>query len=184
MRHHFPGMTPQDLDQLRQVIARVPLSTMGVLALIAVVVGPTIGSVTAFGEEVAWRGYVLQKVESLGFWRAASFTGALQAIWHYPFVFFGFFYPGQNPFIGCVLLTMQILMFSFLMTYLTMRAKSVLAATIFHGVAGPATQLAHGLCFGSALLIGVSGLTTSLAMIPIVIAMWVHDRFIAKESII
>jgi membrane protease YdiL (CAAX protease family) len=113
----------------------LPPGPLGVAVTVglALVLGATINAVFAFGEEFGWRGYLLWELAPLGFWKASFAIGALWGIWHTPVIVAGYNYP-SFPAIGVLAMTIACLSFSPVYTYLVVRAKSVLAAALLHGV--------------------------------------------------
>lgn len=113
----------------------IPSGALGVAATlgIAVALGSTVNAVLAFGEEFGWRGYLLWELAPLGFWRASLVTGALWGVWHAPVIVAGYNYP-SFPVVGVGAMVVACVAFSPVYTYLTVRAESVLAATLLHGV--------------------------------------------------
>ncbi|MGM0605423.1 MAG: CPBP family intramembrane glutamic endopeptidase [Halobacteriota archaeon] len=94
--------------------------------------GATINAVFALGEEYGWRGYLLTELAPLGFWKASIVIGAIWGLWHAPVVIEGYNFP-TAPEIGVVVMTLACIAFSPVYTYLTLRARSTLAAALFHG---------------------------------------------------
>ena len=97
------------------------------------VVGATINTVFAFGEEFGWRGYLLWELAPFGFWKASLAIGAVWGLWHAPVILAGYNYPSY-PVFGVLVMTLACIAFSPLYTYLVIRAESVLAAAFLHGV--------------------------------------------------
>ncbi len=113
----------------------LPGGVPGLLAGIGIVLalGVTVNAVLAVGEEVGWRGYLLWELAPLGFWRASAVIGVIWGLWHAPVIVEGYNYP-SFPLLGVLVMTLATVTFSFLYTYLVLRARSVLAAVFFHGV--------------------------------------------------
>lgn len=113
----------------------LPAGAVGVLVTLGVVLalGGTINALFAFGEEFGWRGYLLWELAPMGFWRASAAIGALWGVWHAPAVAAGYNYP-SFPLVGVGMMTVACLAFSPLYTYLVVRADSVVAAALLHGV--------------------------------------------------
>lgn len=113
----------------------LPAGPLGVVALGAVILalGTTVNAVFALGEEVGWRGYLLWELAPLGFWRASAAIGVAWGLWHAPVILDGYNYP-SFPLVGVLLMTVATVAFAPLYTYLCLRARSVLAAAVFHGV--------------------------------------------------
>ena len=100
---------------------------------IVLVLGATVNAIFAFGEEFGWRGYLLWELAPWGFWRASFAIGALWGVWHAPVIVAGYNYP-SFPVVGIAVMTIACLSFSPVYTYLVVRAKSVFAAALLHGV--------------------------------------------------
>jgi membrane protease YdiL (CAAX protease family) len=95
--------------------------------------GATVNAAFAFGEEFGWRGYLLWELAPLGFWRVSALVGGLWGVWHAPVITAGYNYP-SFPLVGVAAMTVATVAFSPVYTYLVLRAESVLAAALFHGV--------------------------------------------------
>ncbi|WP_433629642.1 CPBP family intramembrane glutamic endopeptidase [Halomicrococcus sp. NG-SE-24] len=113
----------------------LPSGVLGTLAALGLVLvlGVTVNAVLAFGEEAGWRGYLLWELAPLSFWRASLLIGAIWGLWHAPIIIEGYNYP-SFPVVGVAAMTAATITFSFVYTYLVVRARSVLAAVFFHGV--------------------------------------------------
>ncbi|MCB0588319.1 MAG: hypothetical protein KDD06_23710, partial [Phaeodactylibacter sp.] len=79
--------------------------------------------------------------------------------------------------IWCILLTPIFL-------YITIKARSVIAAAILHGTlngtAGLAILMIQG---GSDLLVGATGLAGFLALVPTLLLLFIYDRWFSREQI-
>ncbi|AQL43119.1 hypothetical protein BV210_10505 [Halorientalis sp. IM1011] len=113
----------------------LPDGLLGLAAMLALVValGSTVNAVFAFGEEFGWRGYLLWELAPLGFWKASLAIGALWGVWHAPVIAAGYNFP-DFPLVGIGVMTAACIAFSPVYTYLTVRAESVIAAALLHGV--------------------------------------------------
>lgn len=113
----------------------LPPGLLGVAVTVglALVLGSTVNAIFAFGEEFGWRGYLLWELAPWGFWKASFAIGAIWGIWHTPVIIAGYNYP-SFPYIGVIAMTIACLSFSPVYTYIVLRARSVLAAAILHGV--------------------------------------------------
>ena len=132
----------------------LPLGLLGVAATfgIALALGATVNAVFAFGEEFGWRGYLLWELAPLGFWKASAAIGVVWGLWHAPIIADGYNYP-SFPVVGVAAMTVACLAFSPLYTYLVLRAESVLAAALVHGVFNGSAGLvvAHAVADGAVL---------------------------------
>lgn len=113
----------------------LPRGLPGVLATFGLVLalGATVNAVFALGEEFGWRGYLLWELAPLGFWPASVAIGAVWGLWHAPVIVAGYNYP-SFPVVGVAAMTVACVSFSPVYTYLVIRAESVLAAALLHGV--------------------------------------------------
>ncbi|MBV0923569.1 CPBP family intramembrane metalloprotease [Halomicroarcula limicola] len=129
-----PGVS---FDPAANPLPGVPLpgGVAGLLAVFGVVLvaGVTINAVFAFGEEFGWRGYLLWELAPLGFWKASLSIGALWGLWHAPVILDGYNFP-SFPVVGVGMMALACVAFSPLYTYLVVRADSVFAAALLHGV--------------------------------------------------
>lgn len=112
-----------------------PTGIRGIVAVfvLVLVTGATVNAIFAFGEEFGWRGYLLWELAPLGFWKASGVIGTVWGIWHAPVIIEGYNFP-SFPLIGVAMMTVACLAFSPVYTYLVIRAESLLAAALLHGV--------------------------------------------------
>ncbi|MCW4457863.1 CPBP family intramembrane glutamic endopeptidase [Microbacterium sp. MPKO10] len=47
-------------------------------------------SVSAFGEELGWRGFLTSALAPLGFWKSAGIIGVIWGLWHAPIILLGY----------------------------------------------------------------------------------------------
>lgn len=153
-----PGMTPQTFYMLA--------------AIQAVLLGPVIGLVIAFGEEFGWRGYLQTEVFKLGRRRGVILLGVIWGAWHWPIILMGFNYPG-HPLLGVLLMTLYTTGLAVVLGYAVLRTGSVLLSSFLHALNNQAVAylVAIGLrpfdaAFG--FMIGTWGMLT-LALVAAVI---------------
>lgn len=113
----------------------LPGGVLGLVAMFGIVLalGATVNAVFAFGEEFGWRGYLLWELAPLGYWRATVAIGAIWGLWHAPAIVAGYNFPSY-PFVGVFVMMLAGMALSPVYTYLVIRAKSVFAAALLHGV--------------------------------------------------
>lgn len=113
----------------------LPGGVLGVLAMFGLIlaIGSTVNAVFAFGEEFGWRGYLLWELAPWGFWPATVAIGAVWGLWHAPIIVAGYNFPSY-PLVGVVVMMLAGIALSPVYTYLVIRAKSVIAAALLHGV--------------------------------------------------
>lgn len=165
MLERFSSMfTPEQVDQMRAQIAAAPIHPFWLALLQGLLAGATVNAVAALGEEAGWRGFLLTSLKHVHFWKASLFIGIVWGFWHAPVILLGNNYP-QHPVAGVFMMTLWTILLTPLMVYITLRAKSVLAAALFHGTLngtfGLALLLIRG---GNDLTVGVTGLAGFIAL--------------------
>lgn len=134
----------------------------------------------ALGEEVGWRGYLLPRLESLGWGRAMLLTGLLQAVWHLPLIFSTTLYHAE----GSRYLTIPLLFLSitliegFFLGYLRLTTGSVWPASLAHAANNVFWTIFAGFTVGATPLVseylaGESGILT-LAAYTLLVGWWVY----------
>jgi membrane protease YdiL (CAAX protease family) len=147
------------------------------------VAGYTINALFAFGEEFGWRGFLLKALGNKKLLPVSLITGAVWGLWHFPLILLGHNYP-QHPAAGVGMMVVWCILLSPVMTYITLKSKSVIAAAIFHGtlnaIAGIAILYLSG---GNDLTNGTTGLAGFIALIFVNCAFFLFDKYMTKENI-
>lgn len=169
------GFSAEDGARLAGRVRSLPLPPLlGFLAQ-GLILGPTLGIIGALGEEIAWRGLLHRALIAGGFKRCTLITGALWALWHVPLTLQGYGYP-QHPVRGTLVFIAYVMAFAPLMTFVRVRAQSVMAPAILHGTADGTVLLTL------ALVRGGSDLTTGWGGLASVIVLVVVDLGIAVAA--
>ena len=175
-----PELAETAQQQLSQVPPAVFMSLQIVSALIA---GYTINAFFAFGEELGWRGYLLRELGDKKFLYVSLVTGAVWGLWHFPLILLGHNYP-EHPVEGVGMMIVWCVLLSPVMTYITVKSKSVITAAVFHGtlnaIAGISIVFVKG---GSDLTNGVTGIAGFLSLLLVNCAFFLYDKFVAKENV-
>jgi len=176
-------LTPEQMEASREFIAGLPVHYIWLMLLQALIAGTTINAIFAFGEELGWRGLLLKELNFMGFWKLSALIGLIWGLWHAPLILMGHNYP-QHPQLGVAVMTVWTILLSPLFSYIRIKARSVIAASIFHGtinaVPGLALMLISG---GDDLTIGITGLAGFIVLAIINIFLFIFDRFIASEPV-
>lgn len=155
-----------DSDLMRDAIEQfgqsgTPIGLLGVIAVTlfsGLMAGVTINALFAFGEEVAWRGFLAREMENLGFWKKSLLIGAIWGFWHAPIILMGHNYPA-HPVTGVFMMIAYCMLLSPVLMYLREKSGSVLVAAIAHGTMNALAGLALILLAGyNDLLCGLCGL--------------------------
>ena len=188
----FPSMsfsteTPilQDaLAKMSQSIPGVDAYTMLAITIVSgLSAGITINALFAFGEEIAWRGWLLKQFEGVNFLKTSLIIGAFWGIWHAPLIAMGHNY-AQHPFVGIGMMIIWCILFTPIIQYIRIKSKSVIAAAIFHGTlnAGAGLSLMYIDNFND-LLGGSAGLTGFIVLLIINCTLFAIDKWMTKENI-
>lgn len=99
----------------------------------AVIIGPILGLLVAFGEEYGWRGYLQGELIKLGKVRGLLLLGVIWGLWHAPIILMGHNYPGY-PILGVLLMTWYTVILAFFFGYAMLKSGSVWLAAFLHGL--------------------------------------------------
>lgn len=183
----FSTETPILQDALAQMSQSIPdIDAYKLLALTIVSglsAGITINALFAFGEEIAWRGWLLKQFEGVTFLKASLIIGIFWGIWHAPLIAMGHNY-AQHPFIGLGMMIVCCVLLTPVIQYIRVKSKSVITAAIFHGTlnAGAGMSLMYIDNFND-LLGGSAGLAGFLVLLVINCSLFAIDKWVTKENI-
>lgn len=116
---------------LTSITAPVPrFLAMFPLALTA---GTVISCISAFGEEVGWRGYMVPRLVQAGVPRADIVSGVIWSVWHVPLILWGGYAVGEYPLLSALLFVACIVPAAMFYFRWRMASGSVWPAVIAHG---------------------------------------------------
>ena len=161
------GFSAADGARLRSQIGFLGLPPLAGFLAQGLIAGPTLGLIGGLGEEIAWRGLLHHELIPAGFWRCTAITGLLWALWHVPLTLQGYGYP-HHPLLGTMVAIIYITLFAPLLTFIRLRARSVLAPAIMHGTADGTVLLTLALVRGGGELTTGWGSLSSIAVLAAV----------------
>lgn len=174
------GQLSEGAQQLaKNQLEAAPLHPFWLGIISGLVAGATINALFAFGEELGWRGYLLDALRPLGFWKASLLIGIIWGIWHAPFIYlFGHNYPVHRT-IGILMMIIFCVLLSFIHTFVRLKADSVIAAAILHGTLNALAGLPLlVLAGGNDLSNGITGLAGFIALFLLTIPlMWGRKKY-------
>jgi membrane protease YdiL (CAAX protease family) len=177
------SLSPEQIGEMHRSMETLPVHPFWIALIQGLVAGITINAVAGFGEELGWRGFLLRQVQHLSFLKAAAGIGFVWGIWHAPLILKGHNYP-QHPVAGVFMMTAWCMLLSPLFLYITIKARSVIAAAVMHGTlngtAGLAIMMVTG---GNDLTAGITGLSGFIALTIFFTAFFIYDRYISRERI-
>lgn len=149
----------QSIDAMKaQGLPVGPWGFMGVTLVSALFAACTINAVFAFGEEAAWRGFLSDCLEGMGFWKKSLVVGFVWGLWHMPIILMGHNYP-THPFVGVFMMVVFCMLVAPLMQLIRDKSGSSVAAAIAHGSINATAGLSLAYISGfNDLLCGMTGL--------------------------
>lgn len=119
---------------------------------------------TAMGEEIGWRGFLLPKMDLImSRKKAIILSGLIWAVWHFPLMIAGLYQSGTPIWYQLPIFTIEIVLITSIMAYLRFHSRSVWPAIILHASHNYIDQL---LCVpltnskNSAYFVGETGFIT------------------------
>jgi uncharacterized protein len=110
-----------------------PATAFGKFLLLQATAGVLFSCVTALGEEIGWRGFLvpeLARVAPLS--RVALVSGAVWAVWHWPVLLFADYNGGTRPWYSLACFTILVLAIAFVFAWIRLASGSVWPAAILH----------------------------------------------------
>ena len=176
-------MTPEDIDKMQQSINMLPIHPVWISIAQGLFAAATINAIAAFGEELGWRGFLLSHLKKLSFFKASVLIGVIWGLWHAPIILMGHNYP-QHPQWGVLFMTIFCTLYTFLFLYITIKSRSVIAASLMHGsinaFAGITLMFSKGI---NDLLAGITGVAGFITLFLAIFLVLIYDRWISKERV-
>ena len=110
-----------------------PALTLLLFVLITATLG-MVGKISrALGEEIGWRGFLVPELSKVVSFRGVGLiSGLMWAVYHYPVLIFADYNAGTPAWYGVICFTIMAVSGSFIMAWLTLRARSLWPAAILH----------------------------------------------------
>jgi len=176
-------LSAQELEQMKLQMNMMPIHPIFMTLMQGLIAGISINALAGFGEELGWRGFMLREFRGKSFVKASLIIGFTWGIWHAPLILQGHNYP-QHPQLGVLMMTVWCILLAFIFNYITIKAKSVIVASVMHGVlngtAATSILLIDG---GNDLTVGVTGYAGFISLALIISGFFVYDTWISKERI-
>ena len=137
----FFVLNPSQMDPLNsKFAAEAGISTLSeyyrlLLTAIplAIIINPIMGLLGCFGEEFAWRGYLLPKLcEKTSVPKAVLLNGVIWGLWHAPVIAAGFNYGASNIALGAAAMIVLCVVLGTIESFLFFKTKSIWASVFFH----------------------------------------------------
>jgi len=166
-------LTPDQLAEMHAQLETLPMHPFWLGVLSALMAGPTVNAIAAFGEELGWRGFLQRELAPLGFWRASLLVGVLWGLWHAPLIIQGHNY-AEHPWLGVPMMVLFCVLWAPILGWLRMRSGSVVAAAIAHGAINAAAGLPLlVIAGGNDLSVGLTGVAGMAVAAAVCAVLWV-----------
>eukprot|EP01080_Neovahlkampfia_damariscottae_P005275 gene5275-8893_t len=129
------NLEEKDIQSIKDQLNINPIILMFIVIIQSIIAGCTINAAFAYGEERAWRDFVVKRFSQLGFgfWRTSFISGFLWGLWHYPVILFGYNFP-NNPVAGVFMMSISCALLTPIFIKMTMIVPHVMTAPILHGL--------------------------------------------------
>lgn len=154
----FPNMIDTNLTSLNELLQNQGITVDANIILIAqfaqsILIGPIINIIFTLGEEIGWRGYLLQKLcKQCSVQKSIIISGVIWGIWHAPIIAMGHNYGTGYvgaPWGGIFAMIVFCVFFGSYLSYLTIKTKSVIPAGIAHSAINGFSAFGIILCKGT-----------------------------------
>jgi len=143
----------------------------------------TVSTFLALGEELGFRGLLLEEWKKYGFWKSSLMSGLSWGIWYVPLVLMGYNFP-LNPEIGAVMMVLWCVGVSPIVSWIRIKGGSVAVAALFHGAINGFSGLTTLLLVGSEELTGgLLGAAGLLTLLVANLALWLYGRGGGLETV-
>lgn len=177
------SLSQEQLELMKSQIENSPINPIWITLIQGLIAGVTINAVFGFGEELGWRGFLLRELKIVGFWKSSVLIGFIWGIWHAPIILMGHNYP-EHPVLGVFMMIIWCILLSPMFSYITIKAKSVIAASILHGTLNGTVGISFMLIKGgNDLTVGATGLAGFIVLILINLGIFLYDRCITNKPI-
>ncbi len=116
----------------RSTVSGPPLVRFAVSLGLNLTLGTLIGAVTAAGEEIGWRGYMLTRLVDARVPRPVLVSGLVWAAWHLPLIVSGQYAAGPYPLLSALMFIPDVVAAGYLTARLRLESGSVWPAVAFH----------------------------------------------------
>jgi CAAX protease family protein len=147
-----------------------PVMVFVIMLLFATFVGVFPQSLSAAGEEIGWRGYMLMRLIDAGVPRPVLVSGIIWGLWHIPLILAGLYVAGSSPILSAVLFMVSVVSFGFVIARMRLETGSIWPAIAFHGawnsnIYGAFDPATMGTGAGATLWVGEAGILTVLTLV-------------------
>ena len=169
-------------------LADVGLSALGqparlaTLLFLTLTLGSVLSLLSAAGEEIGWRGYLLTRLIEAEVPRPVLVSSLVWALWHVPLIVSGQYAAGPNRLLSAATFVATVVGIGFTMAFLRLTTGSVWPAIVLHGVWNAVIQGAFDVSTKEpSIWVGESGLLVAAASLAFAWAL-VRKGFVARRT--
>jgi membrane protease YdiL (CAAX protease family) len=112
--------------------ASIWVTVVGYL-IVTVPLGTVVACITALGEEIGWRGFLVPNLAKLtSYPKVAIISGLIWSVWHYPLLLFSDYNAGTPAWYGLTCFTVMVVGLSFAFAWMRLKSGSLWTAVLLH----------------------------------------------------
>ena len=157
----YPNMLDTNLTSIKESLQNQGITMDANIILIVqfvqgILIGPIINIIFTLGEEIGWRGYLLQKLcKQFSVQKSIIISGVIWGVWHAPVIAMGHNYGTGYlgaPWLGILAMIGFCIFVGSYFSYITIKTKSVIPAGIAHSAINGFAAIGMLICKGTANL--------------------------------
>ena len=114
------------------LVSAAPGVKLAASIAINLTLGTVLSAISAAGEELGWRGYMLTRLVDAGVPRPVLVSGVIWAAWHLPLIVSGQYAAGPRPVLSAVLFAFSVTGAAYVAARVRLVSGSVWPAVVFH----------------------------------------------------
>lgn len=160
-----------------------PWGLIAVSLFSGLLAGATLNAVFAFGEEVAWRGFLVREFKDRKFLTASLLIGVIWGFWHFPLILNGHNYP-DHPVPGVFMMVLMCTALTPILLYFRQKSGSVIVPAVMHGTFNAVVGISNLFVLPqNDLLIGAPGLAGLIVLLLTDVGLFLFDRYVTRENL-
>jgi len=173
----------------RQVVDHTPAVAFAMRVALMATLGALEGCISALGEELGWRGYMLTRLIDAGVRRPVLTSGLIWGAWHLPLILSGQYASGPSPLLSAAMFLPTVVCGGYIAASVRLASGSVWPAVFFHGAWNAIIQGAFNRytaggssSHGTGIWTGESGILVAAASLLVTYAFVLRQRFALRRT--
>ena len=160
-----------------------PWGLIGISLVSGLLAGATLNAVFAFGEEIAWRGFLVKEFRGQKFLAASLRIGVIWGFWHFPLILNGHNYP-DHPVAGVFMMVLMCTALTPILLYFRRKSGSVIVPAVMHGTFNAVAGICNLFVYPqNDLLVGCPGLAGCIVLLATDLCLFLYDSFVSRERL-